>query len=105
MPIDLTTDFSPGEMQPGATYTHFKVMTFDCDLFSKRIRCAGYFGTMSGSVFTQGVAMRSYEFTGTDYDALVAEVANNGEVIYAGVARVLYAKLQAVDARLAGTIV
>lgn len=120
MPVLLTTPFDPGDLDPGNTYPRAKIRSFtwketfeQIDGGSEKTELIGvtfeYGDLDSGQAGTwiAGAAtpQKTYDIVGTDYDDMVAEVANSEEsyVIYAGAKRVLYQWL--IDnGHLAGTI-
>lgn len=106
MPILLTTAYDPGDNNPGVTYPRAKILGFS---FQQGVIGFSFgYGDLDGGapgtwVKGLGSPTKSFTIEGSDYDAMVAEIATGGELIYDEVARVLYEWLIA-NGHVAGTV-
>lgn len=90
MPILLTTAFDPGDLDPGKSYTHVKIVHLEHDVEGQAIRLICKRGYLAGGVFVVGGVspvmvhqiqdQPSLEPPGTDYTSLVAETVVSGDV-------------------------
>jgi hypothetical protein len=103
MPVLLTTPYNPGDRDPGNTYPRAKLQTFmwverhDGGEKRESINVTIEYGDLDegqAGTWIPGAAtpIQRFSVTGSDYDAMVAEVATTeeGYAIYAGAKRVLY---------------
>lgn len=106
MPLLLTTPFEPGDLDPGAHYTHLKVEWFAMLVPDLKLELVTTYGTQAGAVYTKGVASpnKKYDIAGPDFFTMVQKLPHDGETIYNAAARELYEWLIA-KGHAAGTIV
>ena len=114
MPIVLTTAASPGDNDPGQTYPKGKVTNINIDILQSFVQVTMQFGDDPGSVWGRGPGLRMRRFTiqdnpsadpaTTDFTDLLATLTNDGENIHDAIKRIVYAKLQADNPELDGTV-
>jgi hypothetical protein len=106
MPITLTTPANPGDNAPGKLYPLAKILDIRISMKRKRIALTVGFGNIVDGEWVDGngLSFKSYEIVGEDYDTVVANPSLGGELVYAGVRRLLYAWLQEHEPRFAGTV-
>lgn len=90
MPILLTTAFDPGDLDPGKSYTHVKIVHLEHDVGGGSIRMICKRGYLDGGDFVPGAVsptmvhqvqdQPSLEPPGTDYTSLVSETVVSGDV-------------------------
>jgi len=114
MPIVLTTDFNPGDHDPGESYPRAKIDDITINVKQKAVAIVVSFGNVVDDKWSEGVGSKkrrvvirdtpNAEPPGTDFTDLMATLTNDGENVYDAVKRVAYAKLQELESSLAGTI-
>jgi hypothetical protein len=114
MPIALTTSFNPGDHDPGASYPRAQIDDITISVKQKAVAIVVSFGDMADDRWSEGPGSKKKRIVirdtptadppGTDFTDLMAEITNDGESIYDAIKRIAYAKLQAVESSLAGTI-
>lgn len=106
MPITLTTPANPGDNAPGESYPLARIMDVRVGMRRKRISFTVEFGSVVGGEWVNGVGLssKSYEIIGEDYSTIITSPSLDGEPVYAGVKRLLYAWLQEHEPRFAGTV-
>jgi len=110
MPIVLNTSWTPSEAHDDGPYLRAKIVELrwiESDTAgAPRISIWVVFGNVVGGEWVTGggTSQEVYTIEGSDYDAIVAELSQTDEPVYAGVKRLSYAWLQTNVARLAGTI-
>lgn len=101
MPILLTSPFNPGDVDPGASYSHVQIVGMRWFL-SGSIEITIARGRIVAGVFVEGrvpretiiVANNSRSIPpGTDYTGLLTGTPNPGETTYQAVGRGLYGHL------------
>ena len=102
MSILLATPFNPGDLDPGATYTHVELTRFAGDFQGRVITFEFQRGTMDaanhfvpGDLNTLRFVVEDRPARGnipakTDYTEMMAELTLDGELASSAVARIIY---------------
>ena len=110
MPLKLDTPFNPGDIDPGASYSHLQIVSMEWSL-AGQITITYLFGVIASGTFVPGkVDQRSITIRdhpkmsppGTDYTTMLTALPAAGETIYQGVGRELYTFV--INQGFAGTI-
>jgi hypothetical protein len=86
MPIQLTTAFDPGDLDPEKSYTHVKIVHLEHSIVDAFIRLVVARGYLDEGAFVESqIAKRAIynivdEGEGTDYTSMVAETVVSGDV-------------------------
>lgn len=105
--INLTTPYNPGDLDPGQSYTHARIIEFRAALDAKILTICVVYGYLDGeSEWVQGKApIRKVEINnkGSKYDLLIASATttssdevqpgDGGHKCYIGTGRELYTYL------------
>lgn len=102
MPIALTTDFNPGDIDAGQTYSEAKIVEFRMGIenFRHITIMVEYGNTVNGNWVAGKAPLKSYTLVDAEYNTLYTDNA----ALIDSVAAVLYGWLQANHAEFAGTI-
>jgi hypothetical protein len=109
MPIVLTTAFDPGDNDPGESYPKAKIRRIEIQVDNQDVRIIVEHGDDSGGPFVRGVGSKNKTIAlndrdGTDYTDFISQATLDGETLYDAFKRLAYAKVQELDAALAGTV-
>lgn len=114
MPIALTAAYNPGDHDPGKTYPQAKIDSIEINVRRKIVAVILSFGDTVDDQFSDGVGAEKKRVLirdddsatppGTEFTDLMATVTNDGENIYDAIKRIAYAKVQALESSLAGTV-
>jgi hypothetical protein len=107
MPISLTTPWNPGNYDAGKTYVRAKILHVNISPESKMIRVVVDFGDVVDGKWVSGKAPDKEKpilIKGADYEAMVADIPQEGEKTYDAIKRVVYAYLTTKVPELAGIV-
>lgn len=96
MPIQLTTPFATGALDPGGPYQKAKIAVFSVHVEARLIEIVVHYGNVVDGAWipgmlVPGVTVKTFRIEGSAYDALVAQTsAGAGELYYDKVAGALY---------------
>ena len=101
MPIDLSTPFQVGELDPNASYSRFVIVGYSVDNDEKQLTIKAKFLKSVGGEWVSGlVPTKYYTISGDDYDALVGAHSD----LYASMKSALYVWVKENDSRIVGVI-
>jgi len=82
--VDLTTDYNPGDKDPGVNYSHVRVLRLLWDdRDTERIQITWCYGTVSGGDFVIGKEQQSnFVVKGDDLNAYKSLLSTNGEAAF-----------------------
>jgi len=107
MPLLLTAAFSPGDLDPGKSYTHVKVLSFSMSIAHSVIEVTVERGYLDDGAWVKGEKAPTQRFVikDDDYTTLVASLPEDDTTpLYTQVANVIYNWLTT-NGHFAGTIV
>jgi len=91
--ISLTTPWSPGDLEPGASYDKVFISGMSLDKITKTLRYGLYYGLVDSGAPAIKRILRNYELKGEDYNILLTEESEgSGEVLLDELERMLLQK-------------
>ena len=105
MPLQLTTAFNPGDMDPDKTYAQVKIIGYSVNILDRSMSLFCQLGnTVNGAWTPSVVPVKTINLLSDKFLPLMLQAVVNGETVYNAVSRVLYQHLID-DGTYPGTIV